>query len=145
MTYTYDPCNVRAYGLDRMRFELGDVIVSGAEETCALSDEEYSAVIPEKIFTKKQWKKAKLRCIETIMRRFSYEVDTKVGPEQLQLSDRFKAWKQMYDELKEELEVADIDPEAINLLTTNPAFGEPTKPYFWNGMMSREEVEGQDI
>ena len=40
-TYTYEPAMITSYGKDRMRFELGDVMVDGKERTCALSDEEY--------------------------------------------------------------------------------------------------------
>lgn len=38
-TYTYEPAMITSYGKDRMRFELGDVMVDGRERTCALSDE----------------------------------------------------------------------------------------------------------
>ena len=63
-TYQYEPGNIAEYGKDRMRFELGDVMVEGKEKTCALCDEEYNAVLPEKIPTTRQWKKAKLRCLD---------------------------------------------------------------------------------
>ena len=79
-SYTYNPSNVGVYGIDRMRFELGDVMVEGRELTSALCDEEYGAVIPEKVHTKRQWKKATLACLERIVRRFSYESDTQTGP-----------------------------------------------------------------
>lgn len=51
----------------------------------------------------------------------------------------------MYDDLQKELEKSAVDPESINVLAANPVFGKPTRPYFWNGMMSHEECEGQDI
>ena len=35
-TYQYEPGNIAKYGKDRMRFELGDVMVEGKEKTCAL-------------------------------------------------------------------------------------------------------------
>ena len=41
-TYTYDPSKIQENGKDRMRFELGDTMVEGEAETCALSDEEYT-------------------------------------------------------------------------------------------------------
>lgn len=53
-TYQYEPENIAKYGKDRMRFELGDVMVEGKEKTCALCDEEYNAVIPEKVPTARQ-------------------------------------------------------------------------------------------
>lgn len=144
-TYTYEPALIQSYGKDRMRFELGDTMVEGKEETCALCDEEYLSLIPDKIFTKRQWKKVKLACLGSIFMRFAYEVDTKVGPLSLALSDRAKLWKKMYDDLKAELDIGSASPEAILSLSVNPAYGEPTPPYFWNGMMSHEEVKGEDI
>ena len=44
-TYTYDPANVKNPGKDRMRFELGDVMVDGLSDTTALTDEEIQAAI----------------------------------------------------------------------------------------------------
>ena len=36
-TYQYEPGNIAEYGKDRMRFELGDVMVEGKEkDLCAL-------------------------------------------------------------------------------------------------------------
>ena len=144
-SYNYDPSQITAKGKDQMRFELGDTMVEGKEMTCALCDEEYAAIIPTKIHTTRQWKKAKLACIESIFRRFAYEVDTKDGNLSLSLGERADLWKKMYDELKAELDAGAASPEAILKLAQNPAFGKPTKPYFWNGMMSHEEVEGKDI
>ena len=103
-TYQYEPGNIAEYGKDRMRFELGDVMVEGKEKTCALCDEEYNAVIPEKVPTARQWKKAKLRCLESIMRKFAFEPDTKVGPLSLSMGERAKLWKEMYEDLKKDLE-----------------------------------------
>ena len=97
-TYQYEPGNIAEYGKDRMRFELGDVMVEGKEKTCALCDEEYNAVLPEKIPTTRQWKKAKLRCLESIMCKFAFEPDTKVGPLSLSMGERAKLWKEMYEE-----------------------------------------------
>ena len=144
-SYTYNPSNIIDYSKDRMRFELGDTMVEGGAATCALSDEEYGAVLSTKIHTGRQWKKAKLACIESIFHRFAYEADTKDGNLSLSLSERAALWKKMYDELKEELEVGAADPESIRKLAENPVFGKPTRPYFWAGMMAHEEVEGQDI
>ena len=113
-TYSYDATKIGERGKDRMRFELGDIMVEGMEQTSALSDEEYNAIIqayPGK------WKKAKLALIESIMRRFSYEVDTDVGPLSLSLRQRYDDWKAMYDQLKKEVCAATVpsaNPAAIN-------------------------------
>ena len=144
-SYTYNPANLTDYGKDRMRFELGDTMVEGGVDTCALCDEEYAAVLSTKIHTARQWKKAKLRCIESIFRRFAYEADTKNGPVSLSLGDRAKLWKDMYDQLKAELKTGAASADAILALADHPGTGEITPPYFYNGMMSHEEAEGQDI
>jgi hypothetical protein len=106
-----------------MRFELGDTFVEGEEETCALTDEEYDAILrayPQK------WRKAKLELLRSILMRFAYEVDTKIGPLSLQLQGRFAAWKQMYDALA--AEVARMGTPSINRSITQ------TPPYFFEGM-----------
>ena len=145
-TYTYDPGNMRdasgrtIYGLDLMRFELGDVMVEGEADTCAMCDEEYLAVIPSSVPTVRAWKKTKLKCLESIMHRFAYEPDTKDGPVSWAFGDRAKLWKSMYDDLKKELAITAASAPAIGALVQNPP-----EPYFYAGMMSHEEAEGRDI
>ena len=124
-TYQYEPGNIAEYGKDRMRFELGDVMVEGKEKTCALCDEEYNAVIPEKVPTARQWKK--------------------VGPLSLSMGERAKLWKEMYEDLKKDLKASAASAEAILPLAENPETGRITPPYFYAGMMSHEETEGEDI
>lgn len=131
--------------MDRMRFELGDVMVEGRELTSALCDEEYGAVIPEKVYTKRQWKKAKLACLESIFRRFSYEPDTKTGPLSLALGERAELWQEEYEKLKMELKKASVSAGAVSLLTGSGTGENTAPPYFYNGMMSTEESEGRDI
>lgn len=82
--YTYEPGNITEFGKDRMRFELGDTMVEGLADTTALTDEEIQAAIdayPNK------WKRAKLMLLESLCRRFAYEVNTKTGPLR---NDRYK-------------------------------------------------------
>ena len=93
-TYTYEPAMITSYGKDRMRFELGDVMVDGKERTCALSDEEY-IVLCDDVQSAKDWKRAKLKCLESIFRRFSFEPDTTVGPTSFKFGDRAKLWHQL--------------------------------------------------
>lgn len=95
--YTYEPGNITEYGKDRMRFELGDTMVEGLADTTALTDEEIQAAIdayPNK------WKRAKLMLLESLCRRFAYEVNTKTGPLSLDMNGRAKLWKEDYDKLK---------------------------------------------
>ena len=143
--YSYNPAMAGEYGIDRMRFELGNVMVEGGPDTTALCDEEYAAIISVPVRTKRQWMKLKLRCLESIMRRFAYEPDTKTGPLSLALGDRADRWRAMYDDLKKELSSGSASPESIIMLADNPGTGDITQPYFWNGMMSHEEAEGRDI
>lgn len=121
--YTYDPGQISTYGKDRMRFELGDTMVEGGEETCALADEEYNVIIS--VYPSK-WRKAKLELLRSILMRFAYEVNTTVGPLSLQLHGRFDAWKQMYDALA--AEVAGMGVPSLNSKILNGP------PYFYEGM-----------
>ncbi|MBR1805409.1 MAG: hypothetical protein IJ774_03375 [Selenomonadaceae bacterium] len=57
MTYSYDPSKIGERGLDRMRFELGDVFVEEPEKSAYLSDDEIVAVLESSA----SWKRAKLR------------------------------------------------------------------------------------
>jgi len=131
-TYTYNPAQINQQGKDRMRFELGDTMVEGHEETCALSDEEYSAIL--ELYPNK-WKRAKLALIESILRRFSYEVDTKVGPLSLGLKGRVEMWREMYKELKAEIGSS----PSISAKVNKP-------PYFYTGMMDNPvaDCKGRD-
>ena len=97
MAYNYDPAAVAEYGKDRMRFELGDTMVEGGPDTTALTDEEIEAALSA---YPKSWKRAKLMLLESLFRRFSYEVDTKTGPLTLSLQARAKLWKEMYEDLR---------------------------------------------
>ena len=128
-TYEYDPTKISEYGKDRMRFELGDTLVEGREETAALSDEEYKAIIG----STKSWRKAKLLIVESIMRRFSYEVDEKVGPLSLSLHQRYDAWVAMYEQLKKEA-------ANISVPGTGPNSSQSLPPYFYEGMHDNPEV-----
>lgn len=130
-TYTYDPSKIQENGKDRMRFELGDTMVEGEAETCALSDEEYTAILA--LYPNK-WRKAKLALLSSIMHGFMYEVDTKVGPLSLSLRQRAEAWKTMYDELKAEdamMAVPSAHPQAIS-----------PQHYFYEGMHDNCEQGG---
>lgn len=124
-TYEYDPTKLNERGKDRMRFELGDTLVEGREKTSALSDEEYTAIIASAT----SWRRAKLLLIESIMRRFAYEVDEKVGPLNLSLHQRYEAWEKMYEKLKKEAENASV-PGA----NAGPNSAQNRPPYFYEGM-----------
>ena len=108
MAYNYDPAAVAEYGKDRRRFELGDTMVEGGPDTTALTDEEIEAALSA---YPKSWKRAKLMLLESLFRRFSYEVDTKTGPLTLSLQARAKLWKEMYEDLKKEVSFSCVSIE----------------------------------
>ena len=132
-TYTYDPGNVKELGKDRMRFELGDVMVEGCSDTTALTDEEIQAAIET---YPKSWKKAKLMLLESLCRRFSYEVNTKTGPLTLELQERAKLWREDYDKLKKEGSAECSVPHFSNRTACKP-------PYFYTGMQRNERAKSR--
>ncbi len=132
-TYTYDPSKITEGGVDRMRFELGDTMVEGGAETCALTDEEYTAALA---MYPGKWRKAKMALLSSIVHRFMYEVDTKVGPLSLSLRQRAEAWKAMLDDLKKEdqrMAVPSAHPQAIS-----------PEHYFYEGMHDNRDVNGTE-
>lgn len=131
-TYTYRPGHVREMGLDRMRFELGDTMVEGGSDTSALTDEEIQAAID---IHPKSWKRAKLMLLESLCRRFAYEVDTRTGPLSLSLQDRAELWKKDYDNLKKEISAESCNVARIG----NGVRNKP--PYFYTGMHQNERAE----
>lgn len=130
-TYTYEPGNIRESGKDRMRFELGDTMVEGGSDTTALTDQEIQAAIEAYPVS---WKRAKLFLLESLCRRFAYEVDTKTGPLWLYMQDRAKLWREDYDKLKKEVsaEFSSI-PQFRNGAHNKP-------PYFYTGMQQNERA-----
>lgn len=132
-TYTYDPAKINENGKDRMRFELGDTMVEGGAETCALTDEEYNAIIS---MYPSKWRKAKLELLRSILHRFAYEVNTTVGPLSLQLRGRFDAWKALYDDLSKEVSMM-AAPSLNRSITEKP-------PYFYEGMHNNPVAGGTE-
>ena len=131
--YTYNLEKLGEPGKDRMRFELGDTMVEGLSDTTALTDEEIQAAIQAH---PKSWKRAKLMLLESICRRFAYEVDTKTGPMWPYMQERAKAWREDYEKLKKEVSVESCSiPQSGN--------GErPKPPYFYTGMQRNERAWG---
>lgn len=129
--YTYEPSKVTEYGKDRMRFELGDTMVEGQADTTALTDQEIQAAIDA---YPKKWKRAKLMLLESLCRRFAYEVNTKTGPLTLTFSDRAKLWREDYEALKKEVSAGSCSVSRLgNEIPNKP-------PYFYTGMHQNERV-----
>lgn len=130
--YTYEPGNIKGFGKDRMRFELGDTMVEGGPDTTALTDEEIQAAIET---YPKSWKRAKLMLLESLCRRFAYEVDTKTGPLWLYMQERAKLWRADYDSLKKEVSVESCSvPQFLSGVHSKP-------PYFYTGMQQNERMK----
>ena len=126
-TYNYDPSKIQEPGISRMRFELGDTMVEGGPDTAALADEEIQAAIG---MYPKSWKRAKLMLLESLCRRFAYEVDMKTGPLTLSL------WREDYETLKKEV-------RAESCMVPNSLRGKGGKPpYFYTGMQQNERMAG---
>lgn len=125
MSYSYDPSKCMDGGLNQMRMELGDTVVETEGVSSALCDEEYQAILSA---YPNQWKKAKLKCLQAILMKISYEVDTTVDGLSYDLSQRADRWQKMYDSLKKELK---ITVPIANKGALSPPNGEY---YFYNDM-----------
>jgi len=103
MTYSYDPTQIGTRGKDQMRFELGDTLVDGGADTCALADEEYSAMLDGIRSGRTAWLMAKLHILEAILFKLSYMVDTKIDVLSYALGVRAELWRKMYEQLRDEI------------------------------------------
>lgn len=101
-SYTYDPGKLNGFGMDRMRFELGDTVFAPGELTAALCDEEYQVLIAQN----KRWKKAKLRCLEAILMRFSHQVDVNIDGLSYSFANRVTVWNELLAAAKRDASAA---------------------------------------
>lgn len=127
-TYSYCAENIAENSIDKMRFELGDTMTEGGADTCVLCDEEYAAMLVKN----KTWQKAKIECLKAIVMKLCYEVDYKVDNMSLNLSDRYKHFKAMLDELEKKQQASSF---ALKTTNTNE-----TKPYFYLGMQENPKA-----
>lgn len=131
-TYSYDPTKITDGGLDQMRFELGDTITDMEGITSPLCDEEYRAILSK---YEKNWRMAKVKCLEAIVMKLSYEVNTSLDGLSYSLSERYDRWKQMLDDAKKEAKATSLAnvPRAGNPGSLMPHGG---TPYFYNDMQA---------
>ena len=127
MVYSYDPAKIKARGKDQMRFELGDTLVDGGAETCALSDEEYEGLLDGLKAGKKAWMFAKLYALEVILIKLSYQVDTKIDVLSYGLGARAEQWQKLYEQLRQQI-------LATFCLPSMDAYAQKKPPYFYTGM-----------
>jgi hypothetical protein len=112
-TFSYNPIKITDYGIDQMRFELGDTEVDGENDTCALCDEEYQAMIDRANKDEKGWKWATFLCLKAIRMKFSFEVSSSVGGMSLSLQERYKVWDDLYLRMMKSFESPKANPEAL--------------------------------
>jgi hypothetical protein len=132
MNYTYDPTKITDGGMDQMRFELGDTVVDMEGISSPLCDEEYTAIISK---YGSSWNRAKLKCLEAIVMKLAYEVNTSVGGLSYSLSERFERWKKMLEEEKKVLAGLYGVPVAGDPNSLIPHGLTPT-PYYYNDMQA---------
>lgn len=125
-TYSYDPGMISDHGINRMRFELGDTIVEGGKVTACLSDEEYAQIISEHA----SWKRAKLKCLDAIVMRLSYEVNTSLDGLSYSLDSRAERFRRMQKELKKELSAG------VPTARKNSFYGPGDAHYFHKNMQA---------
>lgn len=99
-TYTYDPLKINDNGINQMRFELGDTMTEGGEETCPLCDEEYTLILREMKQNQKNWKYAKMKCLKAIVMKLAYEVNYTADGLHISLNERYKRWKEILDKME---------------------------------------------
>ena len=131
--YSYNPDNLIEETMDRMRFELGDTTFAPGELTAALCDEEYNAIITRS----KSWKRAKIRCLEAILMKYSHQVNVSVDGLSYSFKDRVDFWKKLLDETKK---TASMGVPTANPLALNGGIG--GEPYFYADMHANPRREG---
>ena len=129
-SYSYDPTKITEGGLHQMRFELGDTVVESEGIASPLCDEEYNAILTK---YGKSWKKAKLKCLEAIVMKLAYEVNTSVAGLSYSLSERYERWKSMLEDMKRENKAIASVPRVGNPGSLMPHDG---TPYFYNDMQA---------
>ena len=129
-TYSYDPIKITEGGVDQMRFELGDTVIDLEGITSPLCNEEYKAIIDK---YGKNWRMAKLKCLEAICMKLAYEVNTSVGGLSYSLQERYPRFKAMKDDLQKEMAAIHGAPRAGNPASLSPHGG---TPYFYNDMQA---------
>jgi hypothetical protein len=134
VAYSYSPTEITARGKDQMRFELGDTLVEGGRETCALADEEYDGLLAGLKPGKRAWLSAKLSALEAIMFKLSYQPDTKIDVLQYGFGARAELWRKLYEQLRERIPVNTGVP-------TMAACAERKPPYFYGGMEENIRAE----
>ena len=135
-TYSYDPTKITDGGLDQMRFELGDTVIDLEGITSPLCDEEYNAILAK---YGANWRMAKIKCLEAIVMKLAYEVNTSLDGLSYSLNERFDRWKKMLDGEKKSASALFGVPRAGDPRSLSPHGG---TPYFYNDMQANRRKFG---
>ena len=130
--WSYDPTKITDGGMDQMRFELGDTVVDMGGLSSPLCDEEYMAIIAK---YGDRWRTAKLKCLEAIVMKLSYEVNTSVDGLSYSLDQRYERWKRMLDEAEAKEKAMSSVPRAGDPGSLMP---HGRTPYFYNDMQTNQ-------
>lgn len=133
--YSYDPTQITKGGKDQMRFVLQDTLVDGGAETCALSDEEYAAIIEENTRAGLSFRHARRKCLGAIVMKFAYEVDFSADGLSISLGQRYARWKKLWDEAMAEEQRITANPAALGKTALDGGH------YFYAGMMDNPRAE----
>jgi len=132
MTYTYNPCKINEYGRDRLRFELGDAAVTSGGAGAVLSDEEYDSALEgfgtDGEVTAAGWRRVKLRLLEAILFRLSYQVNTRIDVLSYDAGALSEIFKALYDSLKAETRQSAAFPSSGGAALARD-------PYYYMGMI----------
>ena len=139
MTYTYDPTQIIIPGKDKMRFELGDVNVSGEGQNAAICDEEIIAMLT---LYGTRWRMAKCKIVESIYHRFSYEVTFAVDSSKVELQARTDHWKGIYEDMRKQV-VGLSAPITASSSTTESSTGDGGH-YFKAGLQGNPLIDNID-
>lgn len=134
--YSYDPCQITSNTISRARFELGDMLTDGGEDTCFLCDEEIQAVIDA---CAPRWKYTLYTLANAVCMRLSYETDWRDDGTSFSLNQRAERWWKLRDKLKKEAEAeATIPVSGAVRDSINSADG---GHYFYRGMNNNPQVQ----
>lgn len=133
-TYSYNPAKLKENGIDKMRFQLGDTLISGGAETCVLCDEEYMTLISES----QSWKKAKIECLKAILAKLAYEVNYSADGLSFSLSDRYQRFADMLKAESKSAQVPTANPAALGKNRLDGGH------YFYVGMLNNPAAPGSE-
>jgi hypothetical protein len=135
-TYTYKPSEISSRSVSRARFELGDVMVDGGEETCYLADEEIEAVLAET----SGWKRCLFRLADAVCMRLSFETNWRDDGTAFDLNQRAERWMKLRDRFEKEAEIEACTPQsgAVEASLRNEEDG---GHYFYGGMQQSPYVK----